>query len=109
VVEDLFLSAQALAAMVVELGYDVAGPVPSVDAALALLESERVDAALLDVNLRGELVTPVALRLEHLGVPFAFLTAHSNLELLPASLRGAATVHKPCGLEALASSLRAML
>lgn len=105
VVEDTFLTAESLAAMLRELGYAVAGPVPNAVAAHRILDSEHVDVALLDVNLRGQLVTPVADRLLELGRPFAFLTAYSGLDVLPASYRGFPSISKPCTLEALAEAL----
>lgn len=60
-------------------GFRVLGPVASVSAALALLKANKPDAAILDLNLRGELVTPVARRLRELGVPFVLSTAYNHL------------------------------
>jgi CheY-like chemotaxis protein len=105
VVEDSFLTAESLAAMLEDLGYDVAGPVPTNAQALDLLETQHVDAALLDVSLRGELVIPVADRLAALGSPFAFLTAHADLTVLPAQYRSVPTIRKPCTPEVLAAWL----
>jgi CheY-like chemotaxis protein len=105
VVEDTFLIAESLAAMLEDLGYGLAGPVPTNAQALDLLETQHVDAALLDVSLRGELVIPVADRLAALGSPFAFLTAHADLTVLPAQYRSVPTIRKPCTPEVLAAWL----
>ena len=57
-------------------GWRVLGPAAIVDEALGLLQGERPDVALLDVNLRGELVTPVAVKLRAQGVPFVLASAY---------------------------------
>jgi DNA-binding response OmpR family regulator len=109
VVEDSFLLAEVLASMLTELGYEVAGPAPTPAGALEIAEGERVDAALLDVRLRGELVTPVADRLAAAGVPFAFITAYSTLDDLPEAHRRVVTIPKPCDVETLSARLTEML
>ena len=82
VVED-----EALVAMLVEdelrdAGAEVLGPAPTVDHALRLIEAAAADggisAAVLDINLGGRHVAPVADRLAALGVPFVFATAHGE-------------------------------
>ncbi len=59
VVEDEFLIAMELDMTLRSAGYQVLGPVTTVTAALELLRAERPDAAVLDVDLEGEWVTPV--------------------------------------------------
>jgi two-component system, response regulator PdtaR len=74
----------------------VLGPAATVAEALRLLEGGEVpDVALLDVNLRGEMVTPVAGRLRALGVPFVLASAYDRPELAAAGLAGAPNVGKP--------------
>lgn len=51
------------------------GPASSIDHALELLRDTKPDAAVLDIDLRGERVTPVALHLKALGVPFVLASA----------------------------------
>ncbi len=79
VVEDEWLIAAQVARALEGAGAAVLGPAGSVGRALALLAdgSPPPDAALLDVNLGGEPVTPVALALAGLGVPFALVTAYA--------------------------------
>ena len=60
-------------------GLHVLGPAASVAEAMALLEAGTPDAAILDLNLRGELVTPVARKLREIGVPFVLATAYNHL------------------------------
>lgn len=72
VVEDEFLIAMNLQAILEESGYRVVGPAASVEQALQLLTLDLPDAAVLDVSLRGEIVTPVAAALRHAEVPFVY-------------------------------------
>lgn len=81
VVEDEFLIAMEIEEMLSRHGCRVLGPVASVSAALTLLETEAPEAALLDVNLRGERVTPLARALRQRGVPFLLASAYDGKEL----------------------------
>lgn len=74
VVEDDFFLADDLRRRLQEHGATVIGPVASVNAALDLIETRRVDAAILDVELDAETAFPIALVLEQRGVPFVFVT-----------------------------------
>lgn len=77
VVEDDYMLAQELRGELEGAGVEVLGPVPSVANALELLGREALpDAAILDVNLKGEMVFPVAQALRQQGVPFVFATGY---------------------------------
>jgi CheY-like chemotaxis protein len=76
VVEDEMLVAALLEDRLEALGCQVIGPAPGVAEALKLLDDEQVDAAVLDVNLGGEMVFPVADALAERGIPFIFATAY---------------------------------
>ena len=96
VVEDEWLIAAQIGRVLEEAGAVVLGPAHSVEEALALLrDGAPPDAALLDVNLRGEPVTPVARALAGLGVPFALVTAYAADGLDEPLLRAAPRVGKP--------------
>ncbi len=85
VVEDEYVLAQDLRLELEDAGAEVLGPAPSVAEALALLAREAPpDAAILDVNLGGELVFPVAEALRERGVPFMFATGYDRSSLPPA-------------------------
>ena len=95
VVEDEWLIAAEIGRALEGAGAVVLGPAHSVEQALALLrDGTAPDAALLDVNLRGEAVTPVALALAERGVPFALVTAYAT-DGLDGPLRAAPRVGKP--------------
>jgi CheY-like chemotaxis protein len=95
VVEDEFLLALELELLLERHGYRVLGPAATVAEALRLLEGGRPDAALLDVNLKGEMVTPVAEALRARGVPFVLASAYDRPELTALALAGAPNVGKP--------------
>lgn len=80
VVDDELMIAMFLEDMLVDLGCKVLGPASAVASAMALIEAEghALDGALLDVNLRGELVYPVADALTRLDVPFVFVTGYAG-------------------------------
>jgi CheY-like chemotaxis protein len=76
IVEDEMLIAMDVIDLLESGGYDILGPVPSVAAALALLRTQRPDACVLDVNLRGEHSAPVAALLKSQKVPFVLSSAY---------------------------------
>ena len=111
VVED-----EALVAMLVEdelrdAGATVLGPAACVADALRLVEAAAADggisAAVLDINLDGRHVAPVADRLAALGVPFLFATGYG--EKRDARGHGAAPVlEKPFDTERLVAAVEAI-
>jgi two-component system, response regulator PdtaR len=105
VVEDEFLIAMDLELLLQEHGWRVLGPAATVDQALRLLASERPDVALLDINLRGELVTPVAEQLRARGVPFVVVSAYPSPGRMAAALAGAPAVGKPIDERRLLAAL----
>lgn len=108
VVEDEFLVAMELESVLSAGGLEVLGPASTVVAALAIIAECRPDAAVLDVNLRGESVTPVAMSLRQLDVPFVLATAY-RADDLPGALRGAVNIGKPVDSKSVVSALKAML
>ncbi len=96
VVEDEFMIAMALEAELQSNGFAVVGPAWNVATALRLIASERPDAAVLDVNLSGEWVTPVAEALREMDVPFILASGYANADLAHEPLLGdAVNVGKP--------------
>src|SRR5262249_32086974 len=82
VVEDEWMLALSIAGLVHRLGGDVVGPIGHLREAVALGEDAPVDAAILDLNLHGEMTFPVAKALQERDVPFLFLTGY-NAALVP--------------------------
>ena len=76
-VEDEALIGMMMADILADLGFEVVGPVTRVSEAVSTARKGDFDSAVLDVNLRGELVYPVAEILRSYGVPFIFITGYS--------------------------------
>jgi two-component SAPR family response regulator len=100
VVEDEYMLAQDLARFLEEHGAEVVGPVGTLQAALGLASQERLDAAVLDVNLRNQPVYPVADRLIERGVLVVFATGYDEL-LMQRPYIGLPRCPKPLDKEAL--------
>lgn len=107
IVEDEPLLAMLLEDNLAELGHDLVGSAATVEQALAVLESEQVDCALLDYSLGHEMNSlEIARHLQRTGRPFYFLTGHSHLTCdLPIE---APMLEKPVTLDQLQHALKAM-
>ena len=79
VVEDEYLVAALMEDTLASAGCVVAGPIPRLAQALDAASSEACDVAVLDVNLAGERVYPVADILAQRNVPFVFVTGYGVL------------------------------
>ncbi len=83
VVEDEMLVSLLVEDMLADAGCVVIGPFARLPAALTAARVEAVDVALLDVNVAGEMVFPVAYALEERGIPFLFVTGYGQAALPP--------------------------
>ena len=108
VVEDAMLIAELLAELLTDHGYEVVGPAPRLSRALAYAKQERLDGALLDVNLAGEQCFPVASLLAVRDIPFAFLSGYGE-GVIPPEFQGAPRLSKPVHPGELLRSLGVML
>jgi DNA-binding response OmpR family regulator len=84
VVEDDMLIAMEIEEILQKLGCTVVGPVGKLEVALRLAASEALNAAILDVNIRGGHVYPVAELLRTRGIPFALASGYGDWALPPA-------------------------
>ena len=105
IVEDEPLAAMMLTGFLEQLGCTAIGPCGTPFEALSLLWETNVDAALLDVNLGGETVYPVADALARIRVPFAFLTGYGGESIEP-RFSDVARLDKPVGIEQLGATIR---
>jgi CheY-like chemotaxis protein len=97
IVEDESLVAMLLETILEDMGCVTVGPISNIEDALALLsgdEAGTLDGALLDVNVAGREVFPVAEVLKARGVPFVFSTGYGQGGL-PDEWRNQATIQKP--------------
>jgi len=83
IVEDELLVALLIEDLLVDLGCTPVGPYGSVATALEAARTAELDLAILDVNLDGELVYPVADTLILRHVPFLFLSGYGNEAIPP--------------------------
>jgi CheY-like chemotaxis protein len=94
IVEDEMLIGMLLEDMLVDIGHDVAAVVPRLKEALAAVQCETFDLAILDVHLHGESAFPVADALIAKGIPFVFATGYGERGL-PETYRGRPVLQKP--------------
>lgn len=78
VVEDEPLVAIMLEDALQDFGYQVVGPVENLKAAIQLAGSERLDAAVLDINIDGTISDAVADRLMTRGIPFLLVSGYTR-------------------------------
>ena len=95
--------------MVRSVGFQVAGPVARVNEAFHILDTDRVDGALLDVNLNGkETSFPLADELERRGIPFLFVTGMGG-DLVSRAFPGIPVLQKPFQPAILGAAIRRMI
>ena len=99
IVEDNPLLAFDIKDMMDELGAVTIGPALDLASGLALLNDNEPDAALLDVDLSGEFVWPIADRLKAREIPFAFISADCGQDFLPDPFRRMVCLEKPATKE----------
>ena len=99
-VEDEPLVAMMMNGFLDQLDCRVIGPCNTPFEALAFLKENTVDAAILDINLGGETVYPVADALSRLGIPFAFVTGYGG-ESVDNRFSQVKRLEKPIGFESL--------
>ena len=108
VVEDELMIRMLLEDMLGELGYVVAAEAARIDEALDAAKNAAFDVAILDVNLNGEPILPVADALAARGTPFVFATGYGERGL-PEAYRDRPTLKKPFQIEGLEQMLQSAL
>ena len=109
VVEDESLVAMLLETILEDMGCTPVGPASSVDEGLALIESGMtLDGALLDVNVAGVKIFPIAEALAARDIPFVFSTGYGEGGL-PDEWKGRPTLQKPFSEAAVQDALMTAL
>jgi len=108
-VEDDPLLGLDLRTALVDAGLEVIGPARTLAEALRLAEAGEFAFAILDVNLDGKPVFPVATRLAERGVPFLFVTGYDISAVAPDGLRDRPVMRKPVDANAVIGRISAML
>ena len=99
-VEDDSLIAMMMAQTLRDLNFDVVGPFGRVSEAVAMLDGHAVDAGILDINLAGEMVYPLAHLLAARKVPFVFMTGYGS-EVIEQPFPQVQVLQKPVDRETL--------
>ncbi|MAK81983.1 response regulator [Phenylobacterium sp.] len=94
VVEDEMMVSMLIEDMLSDLGCKVVGPASRLEEAITLVESHEIDCAVLDVNLGGQPIFPLADILRAKGAPFAFATGYGDAGLRDVD-KGAPVLQKP--------------
>ncbi len=107
-VEDEVMIRMMVADMLEELGYRVAAEAGEIDEAVKLAQTADFDFAILDVNVNGKVISPVADLIRARGRPFIFATGYGSSGL-PEEYRDRPALQKPFQLETLARMIDATL
>jgi CheY-like chemotaxis protein len=108
VVEDEVMIRMMVTDMLVDLGHSIAAEAGEIDEALRLAESADFDLAILDVNVNGRTIEPVAKVIERRKLPLLFSTGYS-VDALPESFRGRPALQKPFRIDTLQSAIDEVL
>ncbi len=108
VVEDEAMIAMLVEDMVLDFGSEVVGPVATIDDAINLARSAELDAAILDINVGGSVIFPVADILSERGIPLIFATGYGS-KGLPPRFQDSPTLPKPFSYQSLEEALRSAL
>jgi CheY-like chemotaxis protein len=104
IVEDEPLISMMLEDFLESLGHHISGTCESVPDAMARVGEGGFDVAILDVNLKGERIWPVADRLIEMGVPYILATG-GHIEPPPAAHASAPVLSKPFTIDAIEPAL----
>jgi CheY-like chemotaxis protein len=109
VIEDEYFLADDIARALRELGARVVGPVGELEDAASLLDTDvTIDAAVLDINLRSDMVFPLARTLRARKVPFVFTTGYDRKSIEP-EFGDVRLWEKPLDIPAMAHELAGMI
>jgi CheY-like chemotaxis protein len=100
-VEDEVMIRMMVADMLEELGYSVAAEAGEINEAIRLAQSTEFDLAILDVNVNGRVISPVAELIRARKRPFIFATGYGSSGL-PEEFRDRPALQKPFQIETLA-------
>jgi CheY-like chemotaxis protein len=107
-VEDESLVRLLVGELVVELGHEVVAEAHRVDRALELARTAEYDLAILDLNLNGRPVYPVADAVRACGRPVVFATGYGTAGLRPED-EGSVVLQKPFDRTSLANAIATAL
>ena len=95
ITEDEVILAMEIEQTMKRAGCEIVGVASSVEQGLKFLATDVVDFAILDINLGGKEVFPLAAKLRTMGIPFFFLTGYSRDHLIPHEYGDSICLEKP--------------
>jgi DNA-binding response OmpR family regulator len=107
-VEDEIMIRMMVAEMLEELGHRVAAETGEINQAIRLAQNTEFDLAILDVNVQGSLITPVAELITTLNRPIIFATGYGPASI-PEEFRSHPSLEKPFLIEKLARTIDSTL
>ena len=109
VVEDEYFLADDIGRTLRALGAEIAGPAGHIEDAVEILHDGGVlNAAVLDVNIRSDMIFPVARELRARHVPFVFTTGYDKITII-SEFQDVLLLEKPIDLAAMARKLVALI
>jgi CheY-like chemotaxis protein len=107
-VEDEVMIRMMVADMLEELGYSVVAEAGEISEAIRLAQSAQFDLAILDVNVNGKVISPVAELIDSRNIPFVFATGYGSSGL-PEEYRDRPALQKPFQVETLGRMIEVAL
>ena len=107
-IEDEVMIRMMIADMLEELGHRVAAEAGDIEEAMTLAQSAEFDLAILDINIKGKLISPVVELIKARNRPFIFATGYGSAAL-PEEYRDRPAMQKPFQLGALAKMIDTVL
>jgi DNA-binding response OmpR family regulator len=107
VVEDDYFIADEICSTLRDGGAEVLGPSPDIEHGLDMVRSERLDCAVLDINLHGNLAFDLAHELRQRGTPSIFATGYDQ-SVLPGAFSDSVRLEKPVNLSELLRAVQSV-
>lgn len=107
VVEDDYFIADEICTTLRAGGAEVLGPAPDIEQGLDVARNERLDCAVLDINLHGDLAFNLADELRRRGTPSIFATGYDQ-SVLPGAFSDSVRLEKPVNLAELLRAVRSV-
>jgi DNA-binding response OmpR family regulator len=107
VVEDDYFIADEICTTLRAGGAEVLGPSPDIEHGLDVVKSERLDCAVLDINLHGDLAFTLADELRKRGTPSIFATGYDR-SVLPGTFSNSVRLEKPVNLQELLRAVQSV-
>ncbi len=107
-VEDELMIRMMVGEMLKDLGYTVVAEAGELDQAVELARSAHFDVAILDVNVNGQVITPVVREIEARQLPYILATGY-DIHGIPEEFRNRPALQKPFQMDALAEIVKAAI